>query len=92
MFFAAWLVGRLADLGWDRSVIGTVGAMIIGNLIIYAFGVSWLAAAISADLSTALTKGAIPFLLGDAIKIALAAGIFPSAWWYVNNGRSAGPR
>ena len=32
------------------------------------------------------------FLIGDAIKIALAAGIFPSAWWYVNNGRSAGPR
>ena len=92
MFFAAWLVGRLADLGWDRSVVGTVGAMIIGNIVIYVFGVSWLSAALSIDLATALTKGVIPFLLGDAIKIALAAGIFPSAWWYVNNGRSAGPR
>ena len=92
MLFAAWLVGRLADLGWDRSVVGTVGAMLIGNLIIYAFGVSWLAAALQIDFSDAIGKGATPFLIGDAIKIALAAGIFPSAWWYVNNGRSAGPR
>jgi biotin transport system substrate-specific component len=92
MFFAAWLVGRLADLGWDRSVVGTVGAMLIGNLVIYAFGVSWLAAALQIDFGDAIGKGATPFLIGDAIKIALAAGIFPSAWWYVNNGRSAGPR
>jgi biotin transport system substrate-specific component len=44
------------------------------------------------DFGDAIGKGATPFLIGDAIKIALAAGIFPSAWWYVNNGRSAGPR
>jgi biotin transport system substrate-specific component len=92
MLFAAWVVGRLADLGWDRSVVGTVGAMLIGNLIIYAFGVSWLAAALQIGTGEAISKGATPFLIGDAIKIALAAGIFPSAWWYVNNGRSAGPR
>lgn len=92
MFFAAWAVGRLADLGWDRSVVGTVGAMLVGNLIIYAFGVSWLALSLDVGTSEAISKGLMPFLLGDAIKIALAAGIFPSAWWYVNNGRSAGPR
>lgn len=92
MLFAASVVGRLADLGWDRSVVGTVGAMLIGNLIIYAFGVSWLAAALQIGTGEAISKGATPFLIGDAIKIALAAGIFPSAWWYVNNGRSAGPR
>jgi len=92
MLFAAWIVGRLADLGWDRSVVGTVGAMLIGNLIIYGFGVSWLAAALQIGTGEAISKGATPFLIGDAIKIALAAGIFPSAWWYVNNGRSAGPR
>jgi biotin transport system substrate-specific component len=92
MLFAAWIVGRLADLGWDRSVVGTVGAMLIGNLIIYAFGVSWLAASLQVGAGDAISKGLTPFLIGDAIKIALAAGIFPSAWWYVNHGRSAGPR
>ena len=92
MLCAAGLGGRLADLGWDRSVVGTVGAMVIGNVVIYAFGVSWLAAALQIGVGEAISKGATPFLIGDAIKIALAAGIFPSAWWYVNNGRSAGPR
>jgi biotin transport system substrate-specific component len=92
MLFAAWIVGRLADLGWDRSVVGTVGAMLIGNLIIYALGVSWLAASLQVGAGDAISKGLTPFLIGDAIKIALAAGIFPSAWWYVNHGRSAGPR
>jgi len=92
MLFAGWLVGRLADLGWDRTILGTIGAMLIGNAVIYAFGVPWLAIAIGADVATAIQKGLTPFLFGDALKIAIAAGVFPSAWWYVNHGRSAGPR
>jgi len=92
MLAAAWLVGRLADLGWDRSVAGTVGAMLLGNLAIYAFGVPWLAASLQVDLGVAAAKGLAPFLVGDLIKLAAAAAVFPSAWWYVNNGRSAGPR
>ena len=92
MLFAGWIVGRLADLGWDRSVIGTIAAMAIGSLIIYSFGVPWLAASASFDISVAIEKGVAPFLLGDAIKLALAAAVFPSAWWYVNHGRSDGPR
>ena len=92
MLFAGWIVGRLADLGWDRSVIGTVGAMAIGSLIIYSFGVPWLATAKPLEIGVAIEKGVTPFLLGDAIKLALAAGVFPSAWWYVNHGRSDGPR
>jgi biotin transport system substrate-specific component len=92
MLGAGWLVGRLADLGWDRTVLGTVGAMVIGNLMIYACGVSWLAVAAHFDAATAIAKGLTPFLIGDVLKLAIAAGVFPSAWWYVNNGRSAGPR
>jgi hypothetical protein len=34
----------------------------------------------------------LPFLLGDALKLLAAVGVFPSAWWYVNNIRGAGPR
>jgi biotin transport system substrate-specific component len=54
--------------------------------------VSWLAAALQVGAGEAISKGLTPFLIADAIKITLAAGIFPSAWWYVNHGRSAGPR
>ena len=92
MLFAGWIVGRLADLGWDRSVIGTIAAMTIGSLIIYSFGVPWLAASANFEIGVAIQKGVAPFLLGDAIKLALAAAVFPSAWWYVNHGRSDGPR
>ena len=92
MLFAAWIVGRLADLGWDRSVIGTIAAMAIGSLIIYSFGVPWLAASANLEIGVAIEKGLAPFLLGDAIKLGLAAAVFPSAWWYVNHGRSDGPR
>lgn len=92
MLFAGWIVGRLADLGWDRSVLGTVAAMAIGSVIIYSVGVPWLAASANFEIGVALQKGVAPFLLGDAIKLALAAAVFPSAWWYVNHGRSDGPR
>ncbi len=87
---AAGLVGRLAELGWDRALGGALAAMAIGNLVIYALGVPWLMASVGWDLATALDKGVVPFLLGDAVKLALAAGLFPLAWWVV--GRSTDER
>lgn len=92
MLVAGWIVGHLADLGWDRSVIGTVGAMLIGTGIIYAFGAPWLALSLGISPTEGIAKGVAPFLFGDAVKILLAVGVFPSAWWYVNNVRGAGPR
>ncbi|RJL33461.1 biotin transporter BioY [Bailinhaonella thermotolerans] len=78
---AATLVGALAKRGWDRSILGTVGAMALGTLAIYALGVPWLMGSTGMDLGTALAKGVVPFLVGDALKIALAAGILPAAWF-----------
>jgi biotin transport system substrate-specific component len=78
---AAALVGWLARRGLDRTVPGTIGTMVVGNLVIYALGVSWLATSLGVDLPTALELGAWPFLIGDALKIALAAGLLPAAWW-----------
>ena len=77
---AAGLVGALASRGGDRTVAKTIGLMVVGNLVIYAFGVPYLAAALDWDLSTAIAKGATPFLLGDAVKIVAAAGLLPGAW------------
>jgi len=54
--------------------------MAVGNLIIYAVGVSWLMNATGMDLSAGLKAGMTPFLIGDAIKIAAAAGLLPAAW------------
>lgn len=77
---AAALVGWLAQRGATRTAPRTAGLMIVGNIVIYTFGALWLAAALSVPLSTAVSLGVTPFLLGDAIKVALAAGLFPLAW------------
>src|SRR6185295_17009701 len=75
---AGGLVGRLAELGWDRHIGGSVGAMVIGNGVIYLFGVPWLMAALGVDFAKALDLGFYPFLVGDVIKIALAAALLPA--------------
>jgi biotin transport system substrate-specific component len=78
--FAGALVGHLAARGGDRTPLRTVGTMAVGNLVVYAFGVPWLMAAANVGFAKALSLGVTPFLLGDALKIALAAGLLPAAW------------
>jgi len=85
---AGAVVGRLAELGWDRRIVGALGAMAIGNVVIYLVGVPWLMAVTHEDLAWGIANGLTPFLLGDAIKLILAALAFPAAWWVV--GRRAG--
>lgn len=85
---AGSLVGRLAELGWDRRIVGALGAMAIGNVVIYLFGVPWLMAVTHNDLAWGIANGLTPFLVGDSIKLILAAAAFPAAWWVV--GRRAG--
>jgi biotin transport system substrate-specific component len=87
---AAGLVGRLAELGWDRHVGGAVVAMLLGNLAIYAVGIPWLMLATGFDLATAIAKGLAPFVFGDLLKLAVAGMVFPAAWWLV--GRRTGER
>ncbi len=78
--FAAALVGWLAERGWDRRFSTTIAAMLLGSVIIYVFGVSWLAVALGIGLGEALMKGMVPFLIGDAIKMALAGVALPGGW------------
>lgn len=77
---AALVVGRIAEHGATRTAVRSAGLMIVGNLVIYAVGVTWLKFAIGADWATAIALGATPFLIGDAIKIAAAAGLLPLTW------------
>lgn len=87
---AGGIVGRLAELGWDRNLRGAVGAMLIGDAVIFAIGVPWLAVAAAQPLSWAMSNGLTPFLGGEVLKLALAAVVFPAAWWIV--GRRPGDR
>lgn len=88
---ASAIVGRLAELGWDRSLLGGIGAMLLGSIAIYAVGVPWLAYTyFNGDLNQGLVNGLVPYLLWDAVKLVLAAAAFPAAWWFV--GRRPGDR
>ncbi|GAA1426711.1 biotin transporter BioY [Microlunatus lacustris] len=82
---AAYLVGRLAERGADRTVLRTAGLMVLGNLAIYAVGVPGLVLIAGMDLAQALLVGVVPFLIGDALKIALAAGLLPATWKLVGH-------
>lgn len=75
---ASWLVGRLAEKGWDKKAILSLLAMIAGNVVIYAFGVAWLS--VYVGFGNALMNGMVLFLLGDAIKILAASAALPLAW------------
>ena len=80
MLLAATVVGGLARRGADRSVLRTAGSMAVGSVIIYAVGVPYLALATGMSLSQAVAAGLTPFLIGDALKAALAMGALPAAW------------
>lgn len=80
MLLASAAVGALARRGADRSVLRTAGAMLLGEAIIYAVGLPYLGASTGMSLSATVAAGLTPFLIGDALKAALAMGVLPTAW------------
>ncbi|MEU0196971.1 MULTISPECIES: biotin transporter BioY [unclassified Streptomyces] len=84
MILAATVVGALARRGADRSVWRMAGTMLVGEAIIYAVGVPYLALARDMSATAAIAAGLTPFLIGDALKAALAMGALPSAWKFAN--------
>ena len=84
---AALLCGYLAERGADRSVLRSVPAMIAAEVVIYALGLTWLAIDLHLGASKTIALGLTPFLAGDAIKAAIAAGLLPAAWWLAGHRR-----
>jgi biotin transport system substrate-specific component len=75
---AAHLCGWLAERGFDRTPLRTTLSMILGNIVIFAFGLPWLARFVGA--SNVWAFGFWPFLAGDVVKIGLAAALLPLGW------------
>jgi biotin transport system substrate-specific component len=80
MLLASGVVGFLARRGGDRTVVRTAAVMILGSAVIYAVGVPYLAWSAHLSAHQALTMGLRPYLLGDALKAALAMAALPAAW------------
>lgn len=84
MLLASAVVGALARRGADRSMPRMAATMLLGSAIIYAIGVPYLALAADISASAAIALGLTPFLFGDALKAALAMGVLPTAWKFLN--------
>lgn len=86
---AAWLVGLLAEKGFDRGLVKTLAAMAIGSALIYLCGVVWLSPFVGgfAGENGAIALGMSPFLIGDAIKAVAAALLLPAAWKFLGNAK-----
>lgn len=76
---AAFVTGYLAERGWDRRFVTAAAAMALGSLVILACGWAWLSL-FYRTASDAFAAGVLPFLVGDVIKIALAALALPAGW------------
>jgi len=79
---AAMACGFLAERNWDKNVLTTAAAMLIGNAIIYMPGVLWLGILFGWD-KPILEWGLIPFIPADMLKLALAAVTLPLIWKFV---------
>ncbi|MEL7106243.1 MAG: biotin transporter BioY [Pseudomonadota bacterium] len=79
---AAATVGWLAGRGWSRSVVGMIAALVVGNALIYAFGMPWMAYLFLAEKGSAwvMQWGMTNFFVGDAVKLMLAALLVPALW------------
>ena len=84
---AAGICGWLAERGWDRNVVTTALAMLIGNVVMYIPGLLWLGTLFGWD-KPILAWGLTPFLLGDLLKLVLAAALLPLAWKLVRRKSS----
>jgi biotin transport system substrate-specific component len=78
---SAFVLGHLARRGWDRTLLSGLAAFVIGDTVLFACGMAWLA--ILAGVETALTAGLLPFLPGEALKIALATALTVAGWRWV---------
>ncbi len=77
--FAAYVIGSLAERGLERNIRTSLLPFLVGTIIIYTFGVAWLAILLG-SFGKAVTAGLIPFLVGDIIKLIAAALSLPAAW------------
>lgn len=83
---ATLMLGALAARGWDRSMVWMALAMLIGNVLLYVPGLLWLGQLYGWD-KPILAWGLTPFLVGDMLKLALAAVLLPALWKLVGNAR-----
>lgn len=85
---AAFVVGLLVERGFGRKFNTAVLAMLVGNVVIYCFGVPWLKMILNTTLHEALGFGLFPFIPGDLYKIGIASVFLPVLWNFFGKPKS----
>ena len=76
---AAYVTGWLAERGGDRKLKTSWLIFLAGQSVVFVLGVPWLALYLG-SMKAAIVAGLLPFLPGELVKTAIAAGILPGAW------------
>lgn len=77
---ASFVLGKLAEREMTKTVLKTAVVMIGANVIIYTFGLLNLKSVTGASWSEVISWGVTPFVIGDLIKILIAANLLPATW------------
>jgi biotin transport system substrate-specific component len=84
---AAAVTGWLSERGWDKRFSSSIASMLTGSIVIYVCGAVWLHHELHASWETTLVDGVYYFVLGDIVKLYLAAAALPGAWSLVRRFR-----
>jgi len=85
---AAFITGAFAENGWDKRFITAVAAMAVGSVVILLAGWVWFSVLMHTPLPAAFKVSVAPHLIGDVIKILLAAATLPVGWKLLRRGQS----
>lgn len=83
MLLASLLVGALAGRKWDQKLRSAVPAMLLGDVIIFSFGLVWLQHVTHMNVHATIAAGFTPFIIGEVLKIAIAGTSLPLVWRFV---------
>ena len=83
MLIASFVLGKLAQRRLDQRFKTALPAMLIGNVIIFTFGLVWLQQYTGQDWAWTFNAGLTPFILGEVLKIAIAGTSLPILWRFV---------
>jgi biotin transport system substrate-specific component len=86
---AAYITGAFAEHGWDRRFLTSVAAMTIGSVVILVVGWAWLSLILRTSPLEAFKIGVAPFIVGDILKVLLAAAVLPTGWAILNKRASS---
>lgn len=77
---AAFITGAFAENGWDKRFVTAVAAMAVGSVVVLLTGWVWFSLLTNTPLPIAFKLSVAPHIVGDVIKILLAAAVLPTGW------------